>query len=285
MQIINNNYENVVMENISFINNKNYRLALHSWIPSHVKAVIFYIHGIQSHAGWLFEKGHLLAKCGIKVCLLDRRGCGFSEGMRGDIPDKESILRDHYSALQYVKNSNPKVPLTLFGQSMGGSILAALVSWSHFKIDFDKIIFCASALGKRHYQIDSKEREEILSYRTTELVDINLSDTDYTDEPQYLDFMKNDLLCYRKITKRSIATLIELEELYLNKPGILKNKSAAYIYPEYDPIVDLPRAISIFQRLTEQTGVLKSFPVDKHYLWFTSQHIPAVNWVRDFILG
>ena len=27
------------------------RLALHAWIPRDVKAVLFYIHGKQSHAG------------------------------------------------------------------------------------------------------------------------------------------------------------------------------------------------------------------------------------------
>src|SRR3979411_2507849 len=55
-------------------------LALHIWRTHRARGSLFYIHGIQSHGGWLFETGPQLAQRGIQVFALDRRGSGRSEG-------------------------------------------------------------------------------------------------------------------------------------------------------------------------------------------------------------
>lgn len=284
MYLFENDNRFSIKKELNYLKHDNLLLAIHSWIPANVKAMIFYIHGIQSHGGWLFETGIQLAQRDIAVFVLDRRGNGLSEGLKGDIPSSSSVLNDHYLALNYIKKINNELPLTLFGQSMGGSILAALISSPEFRVNFNKIVFCASALGKRHFQIDSDVQMESLEAKTVDLVDINLSDRDYTDEPYYLSFMKNDPLCYRKITKRSVASLWDLEEIYLNSPNIIKDKPAAYIYPNQDPLVDLPKAITVFNALTGHNGKLKSFPVNKHYLWFTRQQLAVIDWLTDFIL-
>ncbi len=259
-------------------------LALHHWSAEKSKAILFYINGIQSHAGWLFETAPMFAKNGIDVFVLDRRGTGLSEGLRGDISSKETLFGDYVYALEYIKNISPDNKITLLGQSLGGSILAGLLSWPEFNISYDKIIFCASALGKRHYQLSQKKLEQTLADQSLDEVPIPIKDTDYTKEKRYLDFIKNDPLCYKKITKRSISTLVDIEKLYLAKPGILHQKSAVYLCPAVDPVVNLQQSLKVFNALTDYNGIVKRFPTHNHYLWFTAQHNDVVQWVSDFVL-
>lgn len=62
-------------------------LALHLWRPrGQVKGAVFYFHGLQSHAGWLWEVGPQFADNDIAFYVLDRRGSGISAGSRTSCP-------------------------------------------------------------------------------------------------------------------------------------------------------------------------------------------------------
>lgn len=267
-------------EVVSYISHDGLQLALHQWLPKQCKAVMFYLHGAQSHAGWLFEMAPYLAAHNIAVYVLDRRGAGQSEGLRGDIFTAEAILADYRIALKAIVKKHPQQPLTLFGQCLGGVILAALVAWDQFNIPYQKIIFCASALGKRYLQSQAGYE---LPRATTQLIDLPLLDEDFTEEPFYLNFIKQDPLCFKKITQRSEHALLQMDNLYMQKPGLLNDKTAVYIYPEVDPIVNLPQAITVFQQLTDKQGILKSIPGNKHYVWFSSQNRQALAWLANLI--
>ncbi len=54
------------------------KLALHSWLSQKPKAILFFVAGMHSHAGWLFEAGPYFADRSISVFCLDRRGTGIS---------------------------------------------------------------------------------------------------------------------------------------------------------------------------------------------------------------
>jgi alpha-beta hydrolase superfamily lysophospholipase len=65
-------------------------LALHCWTPqptSAVRGLLYYVHGIQSHAGWLFETGPELARRSVVTYALDRRGSGRSGGVAAVVGD------------------------------------------------------------------------------------------------------------------------------------------------------------------------------------------------------
>ncbi len=54
-------------------------LALHSWRPvepTEATTLLFYVHGIQSHAGWYDHTCTALSRAGYQVYFLDRRGEG-----------------------------------------------------------------------------------------------------------------------------------------------------------------------------------------------------------------
>jgi len=259
-------------------------LALHGWMPLKVKAILFYIHGMQSHAAWSIETGDYLAKHCIATFILDRRGAGESEGMRGDISNLETLLGDYLSALKKVKCLYPDIPITLFGQSLGGSILAALLCWEKFNIDYNAIVFCASGLGRRHDQLSESEYQALLLDRTDSLCSINLNDEDMTDEKRYIDFIRNDPNCYKKITHRARAVLLEVENMYWGKRKIVKGRPAIFVCPTHDPIVDTKKALRIFMFLSAHQGMVLQFSTNKHYLWFTNQKYNLLRWLTHYVL-
>ncbi|MFN3233821.1 MAG: alpha/beta hydrolase [Gammaproteobacteria bacterium] len=261
------------------------KLALHSWVPEKPKAMVYYIHGIQSHAGWLFETGSYFAEKGIAVFVVDRRGSGKSEGIRGDIGNHFQLLNDYLKILRIIRSLYIQLPLTLIGQSLGGSILSALLALPDYDVEYNKVVFCASALGKKHNEVSAIDYARVISESSMDLIDIPIKDEDFSDQSKYLDFISSDPLLYRKITKRSLASLLLMENLYLSKPGLLSEKQAVYVCPEEDPIVNLDYSISVFQKLTNEHGEVKRFQTYKHYLWFTDQSMLVHQWIVNWILS
>src|SRR5512142_1270016 len=97
-------------------------LALHSWAPSirsTVRGLLYYVHGIQSHAGWLFETGAELAQRGVVTCVLDRRG---------DLPSAQVVVEDYLGGLRAARQVFTDLPVTVLGQSFGGSVVASLAA-------------------------------------------------------------------------------------------------------------------------------------------------------------
>jgi alpha-beta hydrolase superfamily lysophospholipase len=273
-----------ICKNIEYLQHHNASLALHSWIPSSVQAVLFYMNGVQSHAGWSFETGIDLAKKGIAFYVLDRRGSGLSSGLRGDIPSATFLLEDYYLTIQHVKKHYPKHPLTLMGHSLGGSLLAGLLSWPTFDVSYDAAVFCASALGKLHLKLSADEQKKLVENKNTDPWPLNLDDLDYTDDPRYLNFIKNDPYCCRAITQRSRVALFEIENLYWQKTGALAKVSSAYVHPKSDPLVNLYSALAIFSDLSAGQGLTLQLPATKHYMWFTEHRHALAKWLSHYVL-
>jgi len=269
---------------VEYLDYNGVSLALHSWTSLKTTHLIFYIHGIQSHSGWLFESGPYFAKNSISVFSLDRRGSGLSGGSRGDIADPTRILDDYIHTIKLVKTRYPSTPITFIGQSLGGTILAALISLPDFDLKYSSLIFCASPLGKRS-SMSNEVKEKIASYKSDdELIKLNIDINDFTDLHLYLQFMLNDTLSIKQITKRSINSILRMEEIYIHNYGTIKEKSA-FLCPETDPIIDIKLATEIFMRLTSQKGIVKIFNTCKHYLWFTKQSNHVHSWIKSFILN
>ena len=61
---------------------------------SPTRAVILYLHGIQSHGGWFEGSASRLAQAGLAVLLPDRRGSGRNQIARGHTPSAGRLLAD-----------------------------------------------------------------------------------------------------------------------------------------------------------------------------------------------
>ncbi|MFI1800111.1 alpha/beta hydrolase [Streptomyces sp. NPDC020379] len=259
-------------------------LALHHWAPRcPPTAAVFYVHGIQSHAGWLFETGPELAARGLAVFVLDRRGSGTSGGPRGHLPSVAQVLDDYATAITAVRTRVEDIPLTLVGQSFGGSVLAALVTAG--RTAGDRLVFCAPALGQQRARHGNGEA--LAAVRCTgglNTTPLALTDTDYTQDIPYLDFMANDILMIRQITASSRSVMVGLEDVYM-RGGTWDTASAVrpahpvhFVRPEADAIIDLDIAWRVLTGLTRSATAV-DFPDSGHYLEFSPARHRYWDWV------
>ncbi|MGV9953734.1 alpha/beta hydrolase [Streptomyces cellulosae] len=261
-------------------------LALHLWRPrGQVKGAVFYFHGLQSHAGWLWEVGPQFADNDIAFYVLDRRGSGISGGDRQDLPDADTVLRDYITALEHVRAAiGDEIPLSLFGHCLGGSFMAALMHHPDFTTRYDAAIFCSAWLGKLHATLDDDQRSALATESGTELWDAGLRSEDFTDEVRHRHFIDNDDLATRALTRRSRGVLLALESRYMRSARPLPPVPAAYVSGVGDPIVDLDDARATFRRMTGSHGALIQFATDKHYLFYTDVRARLVDWASTFTL-
>lgn len=245
-------------------------LALHHWPSPEADAVLFYIHGLQSHAGWLFETGPELVSRSVEVFVLDRRGSGVSSGPRGHLDSAEQVLRDYATAVLRGRRLAGDRPLTVLGQSFGGSILAALVSRG--LINADHLVFCAPALGQQRARHGSGAAlDAVRQDGGRARVPVPLADSDYTDLQPFLDFMANDALMVRQITRSSRAAMVQLEDVYMRGPrwtGLPAATTVSFIRPEHDPIIDLDQAWRVLNALTDRAST-SEIGDSRHYIEFS----------------
>lgn len=85
--------------------------------------VMCIIHGIGEYAKRYERMAEYLNGKGIAVIAMDLRGHGLSGGKRGHAAPRLEVLHDIDTLLDYADEYYPKVPITLYGHSMGGNIV------------------------------------------------------------------------------------------------------------------------------------------------------------------
>lgn len=237
-------------------------LVMHVWSAPAPRAIIFYIHGLQSHGGWLFDTGPALSSMGCSVYALDRRGSGRSEGARGDVRHHGVWCDDYLGAMRTVRDRHPGIPLLLVGQSFGGTVAAGVASDP--RACHDALLVCAPALRPKDVAglWDGIPDDEP--------VPLPLRDDWYTSDPNYLGFIEQDELMVRAITPRFAAARHALAAHYFSLNAPLAARPSAMVLPRHDRIIDLAQAREAYDELTGHTGIAIELPTRDHYLEFSS---------------
>ncbi|MEU8891921.1 alpha/beta fold hydrolase [Streptomyces sp. NPDC048442] len=252
-------------------------LAVHTW--GHGPAELLYVHGLQSHAGWLSEAGPELAARGVRLSVLDRRGSGRSTGQRGHLADAASVL-DDYAAFLAEADAGATGPLTVVGQSFGGSILAALLATGRVPAGA-RIVLCAPALGQQRARLDEAARAQARQRTGTSYSAIRLHDEQYTDLPRYLRTMANDGLMVRMLTDSFRAAMIEIEDLYMTAgSGPWAAFPVHVALPQCDAIIDLDASRDAVARLAPHAHT-ERFATTSHYLEFTDVRRAYWDWLAE----
>jgi len=103
---------------------QSYSLFGQYWIPNGCKAMVLLVHGMGEYSSRYKESviPELLAKH-IGVFTYDNFGHGNSSGKRGDCPGYDALLEVLDAMFLRVQGLKPKIPLFLYGHSMGGNLV------------------------------------------------------------------------------------------------------------------------------------------------------------------
>src|SRR5215216_4506637 len=85
-------------------------------------AVLVFLHGIASHAGWFGETAADLSQHGVEVYGLDRRGSGRSGGPHGHLDRYEQALDDLERLAGLVAADHPGAPIFLAASSWAAKL-------------------------------------------------------------------------------------------------------------------------------------------------------------------
>ena len=95
-----------------------------SWQAANPKACICLIHGQGEHTERYHHVGNFFAQNQLSVFAIDLVGHGKSEGARGHINEINDYLENVSLLVTEVKARHPKLPIIVYGHSMGGNIVA-----------------------------------------------------------------------------------------------------------------------------------------------------------------
>jgi len=118
-------------------------LFLRAWKPltTPKKEAILVFHGITAYSGPYEVLAEPLSQKGYSVFGLDLRGHGLSDGIRGDYPSKERLIKDLCETIAFVKQKAPHV--ILLGHSLG--VLSSLIATNHCLEDINGLILLSAA--------------------------------------------------------------------------------------------------------------------------------------------
>jgi alpha-beta hydrolase superfamily lysophospholipase len=85
--------------------------------------IAFVIHGLCLHGAWCAGLGEALAAHGVLTVLLDLHGHGRSEGKRGFLPDRATLIADIAHVVSHARCGHPKLPLLLVGHSVAAEFV------------------------------------------------------------------------------------------------------------------------------------------------------------------
>lgn len=130
-------------------------LAYYEFLPEYEpKAIVIFYHGGGMYINKTYQYiGHELKnKFNIGVYMIDVRGHGYSEGLRGDAPNVESVFKDIDKVINFVHQKHPNQKIYLAGHSSGAGLLINYNSWKTKNNNLDKnvsgYIFIAPFLGE-----------------------------------------------------------------------------------------------------------------------------------------
>ena len=112
-----------------------------------IRGIVQISHGMIEHQTYYYDLMAFLAKVGYVSIIHDQRGHGKSVWNEEDLgffyEDKaEAIVEDLHQITQYVKDRYPKIPVYLFGHSMGSLIIRKYLK--KYDKDVKKVILCGS---------------------------------------------------------------------------------------------------------------------------------------------
>ena len=216
-----------------------------------IRGIVQIAHGMVEHQASYYDLMKFLAKVGYVSIIHDHRGHGKSVWSEKDLgyfyeENAEYIVEDMHQITQYVKERYPKVPVYLFGHSMGSLITRKYLK--KYDKDVKKVILCGSpsinpvtSFGIflcKFIKLLRGERHRCHTLKKFTLPHKSLDKWLSTNQ-EYIEEYIHDKYCNFDFTVNGYLNLIHLmKDVYSKKGWKLKNPNLdiLFIVGEKDPI-------------------------------------------------
>jgi acylglycerol lipase len=230
------------------------------------RAVIVFLHGIASHAGWFGETAAELNRQGVTVYGLDRRGSGHSGGPRGHLERYGRALDDVEEMVRLVSAEHPGTPLFLAASSwaakLGVVYAAQPASLSGLLLLGPGLLPTVNLSPTRQFLVVAGHL-----VAPTARLPIPLTPELYTTNPPYVDFIRGDRLRLLEVTTRFFWETARLDRQRQNASARL-SLPLLVLQGEDDKMMDVAKTRRWFSRLGVEDKTYLAYPGAGHTLDF-----------------
>jgi alpha-beta hydrolase superfamily lysophospholipase len=246
-------------------------------------AVLVFLHGIASHAGWFGETAADLRRRGIVVYAPDRRGSGISGGWPGHLESYERALADVDEVMALVASEQSTLPVFLAASSWAAKLALPYVERS------GRVLAGLLLLGpglRPRVGLSGACRIEVAVRHfvtPTAALPIPLTPEMYTANPAYLAFIRDDPLRLQRLTAQFYWETARLDRRR-NRASRRLRLPLLVLQGEADAMMDVPATRRWFSRLALVDKTYRSYPGAGHTLDFEPNRFPyveeMVGWLR-----
>lgn len=209
--------ERIAVQTMSDGYDVHYRL----WGPDQAEDVVVVLHGGMSHSLWQRPLAEAIcSRSDYAVFAPDRRGCGRNEG-RGDLGSADRTIDDVEEHLRFLAQRYRRVHLA--GWCQGAQYAAVAAQQLQDEEWLSSLLLVTPGLfwnARFRSVIDMTERvvQHLLTHfdlgpdREESFVPVPLQATDFTLEPDGLDFIDADDLKTTELTLKSVVVMDEVQE-------------------------------------------------------------------------
>lgn len=180
-------------------------------------AVIALVHGLGEHTGRYHHVANFFNRARFVVLGYDVRGHGKTEGQRGHSPSYEMMMEDIDLLLSQAAQRYPKLPIFLYGHSMGGQQVLAygfsrqpkikgIIATSPWLAPAIPVPAWKTQIGKILYNL----------YPTMSM-DTGLEQDALSHDPEVIKAYINDPLVHSKVSARYATDFFNQGEALLHK--------------------------------------------------------------------
>jgi alpha-beta hydrolase superfamily lysophospholipase len=233
-------------------------------------AVVVFLHGIASHAGWFAETAAHLSHHGVEVYGLDRRGSGRSEGPRGHLDRYELALDDVEQLVRLVGAEHQRVPVFLAASSWAAKLgVVYAAERAEGLSGLSGLLLLGPGLFPRVNLSPWRTALVVAGHRFRPMarLPIPLTPEQYTANPPYRDYIRADPL-----------RLLEATTRFYWETGRLDRRrgadTARLVLPvlvlqgEDDQMMDVPATRRWFDGLSGEHSTYRAYPGAGHTLDF-----------------
>jgi alpha-beta hydrolase superfamily lysophospholipase len=246
-------------------------LFLRVWEPENSsKIAILILHGITAYSEPYKMLGVPLSKIGYTVYGLDLRGHGLSDGIRGDYPSDERLVKDLGESMLFLKEKHPT--LILLGHSLGA--LTALIASNFYLKEISGLILISAAKEVKPGVYKKMSISTKLKILLSSIIKPSKPIISY-----YRDGMTglNDPLYNFKYTLRFMKILNVKK---LNIPDKFEIPIALGI-GEHDEIFSVESARSFFDEIPSENKRFIVLPGAKHAEFPEGSWSELINWLSS----
>jgi alpha-beta hydrolase superfamily lysophospholipase len=235
--------------------------------PSPPWAVLIFLHGIASHAGWFAETATDLNHHGVAVYGPDRRGSGRSGGPRGHLARYERALDDVDHVVQLVASEHRGTPIFLAASSWAAKL--AVVYAAQRPASLSGLLLLGPVLTAEVKLSPARLVQVVVGHLVapTACLPIPLTPELYTANPPYLDFIRADPLRRLEATAQFFWETARLDRQRRRASARLA-LPLLLLQGEADKMIDVPKTRRWFARLGVEDKTYHAYPGAGHTLDF-----------------